>query len=57
MELKRLDHELGPSLHKLEIELEHQRLKTKQQGKESVFDIEFNEIIKKLLSQKWRSNR
>lgn len=47
MELKRLDDELGPSLHKLETELEHQRLKTKQQGKESAFDIEFNEIIKK----------
>ena len=47
LELKRLEDELGPSLHKLETELEHQRLKTKQQGKVSAFDKEFNEIIKK----------
>lgn len=46
--MKRLDDELGPSLHKLEIKLKHQRsVKTKLQGKESAFDKEFNEIIKK----------
>jgi len=48
LELKRLDDELGPSLNKLEIKLKHQRLvRSKQHGKESAFDKEFNEIIKK----------
>ena len=48
MELKRLDDELGPSLHKLEIKLKRQRLvNEKQLGQKSGFDKEFNEIIKK----------
>lgn len=48
MELKRLDDELGPSLHKLEIKLKRRRLVTeKQLGQKSGFDKEFNEIIKK----------
>ena len=48
MELKRLEDELGPSLHKLEIKLKrHRLLKTKQQGKGSAFDKEINQIIKK----------
>jgi nitrogen fixation protein len=45
--LKRLDDELGPSLHKLEIKLKRQRLVNKKLlGQKSGFDIEFNEIIK-----------
>lgn len=48
MELKRLDDELGPSLHKLEIKLKRQRLvNEKQLEQKSGFDKEFNEIIKK----------
>lgn len=48
MELKRLDDELGPSLHKLEIKLKRQRLvNEKQLGQKSGFDKEFNEIIRK----------
>jgi len=48
LELKRLDDELGPSLHKLEIKLKRQRLvNEKQLGQKSGFDKEFNEIIKK----------
>lgn len=48
MELKRLEEELGPSLHKLEIKLKrHRLLKTKQQEKGSALDKEFKEIIKK----------
>ena len=48
MELKRLDDELGPSLHKLEIKLKRRRLVTeKQLGQKSGFDKEFNELIKK----------
>lgn len=46
--MKRLDDELGPSLHKLEIKLKRQRLvNEKQLGQKSGFDKEFNEIIKK----------
>ena len=46
--MKRLDDELGPSLHKLEIKLKHERLvKAKQEGEKSAFDIEFNAIIRK----------
>ena len=45
--MKRLDDELGPSLHKLEIKLKRQRLvNEKLLGQKSGFDIEFNEIIK-----------
>jgi nitrogen fixation protein len=45
--LKRLDDELGPSLHKLEIKLKRQRLvNEKLLAQKSGFDIEFNEIIK-----------
>lgn len=48
MELKRLDDELGPSLHKLEIKLKRQRLlNEKQLGQKPGFDKEFNELIKK----------
>lgn len=47
MELKRLDDELGPSLHELEIKLKRQRLVNEKQGQKSGFDKEFNEIIKK----------
>lgn len=48
MELKRLDDELGPSLHKLEIKLKQQRLlNEKQLGQKPGFDKEFNELIKK----------
>lgn len=48
MELKRLDDDLGPSLHKLEIKLKRQRLiNEKQLGQKSGFDKEFTEIIKK----------
>ncbi len=48
MELKKLDDELGPSLHKLEIKLKRQRLlNEKQLGQKAGFDKEFNEIIKK----------
>lgn len=48
MELKRLDDELGPSLHKLEIKLKRQRLRNeKQLGQKPGFDKEFNELIKK----------
>lgn len=46
--MKRLDDELGPSLHKLEIKLKRQRLvNEKRLGQKSGFDKEFNEIIKK----------
>lgn len=46
--MKRLDDELGPSLHKLEIKLKRQRLiNEKQLGQKSGFDKEFTEIIKK----------
>ena len=45
--MKRLDDELGPSLHKLEIKLKRQRLvNEKLLGQKSGFDKEFNEIIK-----------
>lgn len=48
MELKKLDDELGPSIHKLEIKLKRQRLlNEKQLGQKPGFDKEFNEIIKK----------
>lgn len=48
MELKRLDDELGPSLHKLEIKLKRQRLlNEKQLGQKPGSDKEFNELIKK----------
>lgn len=48
MELKKLDDELGPSLHKLEIKLKRQRLlNEKQLGQKPGFDKEFNELIKK----------
>lgn len=48
MELKRLDDELGPSLHKLEMKLKRQRLlNEKQLGQKPGFDKEFNELIKK----------
>lgn len=48
MELKRLDDELGPSLHKLEIKLKRQRLlNEKQLGQKPGFDKEFNEIVNK----------
>jgi hypothetical protein len=48
LELKKLDDELGPSLHKLEIKLKRQRLlNEKQLGQKPGFDKEFNEIIKK----------
>jgi len=47
--LKRLDDELGPSLHKLETKLKHQRLVKTKQGKDSTFDKEFNELIKKII--------
>jgi hypothetical protein len=48
LELKRLDDDLGPSLHKLEIKLKRQRLiNEKQLGQKSGFDKEFTEIIKK----------
>jgi hypothetical protein len=44
--LKRLDDELGPSLHKLEIKLKRQRLlNEKQLGQKPGFDKEINEII------------
>jgi hypothetical protein len=46
--LKRLEDELGPSLHRLEIKLKRHRLiKIKQQGRGSALDKEFKEIIKK----------
>lgn len=46
--MKRLDDELGPSLHKLEIKLKRQRLlNEKQLGQKPGFDKEFNELIKK----------
>ena len=44
--MKRLDDELGPSLHKLEIKLKRQRLlNEKQLGQKPGFDKEINEII------------
>jgi hypothetical protein len=48
LELKKLDDELGPYIHKLEIKLKRQRLlNEKQLGQKPGFDKEFNEIIKK----------
>jgi len=48
LELKTLDDELGPSLHKLEITLKRQSLlNEKQLVQKPGFDKEFNEIIKK----------
>lgn len=44
--MKRLDDELGPSLHRLEIKLKRQRLlNEKQLGQKPGFDKEINEII------------
>jgi len=48
LELKTLDDELGPSLHKLEITLKRQSLQNEKQLVQKLgFDKEFNEIIKK----------
>ena len=50
MELKSLDDELGPSLHKLEKKLIRQRQENKKRkGVELVPDKEFNEIIEKII--------
>jgi hypothetical protein len=50
LELKSLDDELGPSLHKLEKNLKRQRLENKKRkGVELVPDKEFNEIIEKII--------
>ena len=50
MELKSLDDELGPSLHRLEKKLKRQWQENKKlKGKELVPDKEFNEIIEKII--------
>ena len=50
MELKSLDDELGPSLHKLEKNLNRQRLENKKRkGVELVPDKEFSEIIENII--------
>ena len=50
MELKSLDDELGPSLHKLEKNLKRQRLENKKRkGVELVPDKEFSEIIENII--------
>jgi hypothetical protein len=50
LELKSLDDELGPSLHKLEKKLRQQGLENKKRkGVELVPDKEFSEIIEKII--------
>lgn len=50
MELKSLDDELGPSLHKLEKKLKRQKPENKKRKwMESVPDKEFNEIIETII--------
>jgi hypothetical protein len=50
LELKSLDDELGPSLHRLEKKLKRQWQENKKlKGKELVPDKEFNEIIEKII--------
>jgi hypothetical protein len=50
LELKSLDDELGPSLHKLEKNLKRQRLENKKRkGVELVPDKEFSEIIENII--------
>ena len=47
LELNKLDDELGTLLHELEIKLKRQKLVKTKKGKETEFEKEFCEIIRK----------